>query len=170
MPYSLGQKTKNVFLYGPEVHKLHLEFAPEGEVHVGTPVKLTATGTVTPMTVTDAENLCIGVSIHDGYSAYGDLVVIAMRGYTVVEGAYKEVVGNTGLAIGPVNFNGWEAKAAASSQPAFGKGTRETGTTDVVGDNLFAAATTLAIGWNLTTVPIGTGTGTLSPIQVIIKD
>ena len=93
-----GGVSKSTFLYGPEAHKLHLEFDlspnPQADgIHRGQPVKLSKVSyegsnydCVVPLAAGDLEADCIGVSIHELDSAYKGAVVIATRGFTVIYG------------------------------------------------------------------------------------
>lgn len=93
-----GGVSKSTFLYGPEAHKLHLEFdlSPDPEaaaIHRGQPVKLSKVSyggsnydCVVPLGTAGAEEDCIGVSIHEVDSAYAGAIVVATRGYTVIYG------------------------------------------------------------------------------------
>jgi len=166
MPYSVGGTTKNTFRYGPEVHKLHLEFEIEtGTIHRGMPVMLNASGKIEQWDGGNAVE-CIGVSIHEGRSAYGDLIVVAMRGYVVLD-AVASVDGT--VTAGPVKFPADVADAyvpgaeAAAYDPAnlSVPGARTavgTSDPDVQGSNAFAsvvvdqtfATTVSVIGWSLT--------------------
>jgi len=107
MPYTVGNVSKSVFLNGPESHKLMLEFAVASDsgIEVGQPCKMHADGgKVVACASGDAENLMVGVSIHPGFSAYGDHIVLACRGYAVI---YAQ----SGAAVtpGPVQYNGYDA-------------------------------------------------------------
>jgi len=195
--YSTGSLTRNTFRNGPEVHKLHLEFRiKSGEtIHKGQLVKLHTDGTITPLVKGDASEVALGVSIHEGGSAYGDLVTVAMRGYTVIEavsgivstGAQTTVpafdAGVAGYAgyVPAANSNGY-AGAAIQDGP------REDNTIDTQGINAFLPATEVtasgegyidAIGWNLTPAAQVTGLTAVAsgqvlssgiPILVVIKD
>jgi len=153
--YSTGSTTRNTFRYGPEVHKLHLEFqVKSGEVvHKGQPVILDTEGgiaVVAPAPDTGASALqIIGVSIHEGQSAYGDRVVIAMRAYTVIEAQ-----ASADVTPGPVMYSGY-LDPAVTDKPDIADDERETNTTATQGLSLFANIAGsgdehLAIGWSLT--------------------
>ncbi len=104
MPYSVGANTKSTFEVGPEAHKLFLEFEVDGDIHVGQPVVLHADGNkVTAASDSSLEVNIIGVSIHEGRSAYGDYVTISVRGYAVLWAKAVEII-----APGPVVYNGYD--------------------------------------------------------------
>lgn len=173
MPYSSGGVTKNIFRYGPEVHKLHLEFTVKaGEtIHRGQPVKLNADGTISVVDPTDAELVFIGVSIHEGGSAYGkDFVVVAMRAYAVVDAVAKGVV-----PAGAVGYAGFRLPATVAGvypQPNISDSgahpSWDTSIPDTQGDSQFAAAavdgTAVVLGWSLTNAKDA------EPILVAIKN
>ncbi len=117
MPYSFGANTKSTFEVGPEAHKIFLEFEVDGDIHVGQPVVLHADGNkVTAASNTSKEVDIIGVSIHEGFSAYGDFVTIAMRGYAVIKAKAHEV-----LVPGPVVYSGYDVgDAYTGNQKQFG--------------------------------------------------
>jgi len=117
MPYSIGANTKSTFEVGPEAHKLNLEFEVDGTIHVGQPVVLHSDGDkVSPATAASLETDIIGVSIHEGKSAYGDYVVVAMKGYAVIWAKAMEVI-----VPGPIVYNGFDTSDAyAGSQETFG--------------------------------------------------
>lgn len=93
-----GKPTKSTFLYGPEAHKLHLEFdlspnPSHAAIHKGQPVKLEKIthgdvdyDCVVPAAQKEREKNIIGVSIHEMDSAYKGAIVVATRGYTVIYG------------------------------------------------------------------------------------
>lgn len=103
MPYSSGSQTKDIFRWGPEAHKLHLEFEVNGSVHAGELVQLTTDGKVEAFTDGGEENDCIGVSIHTDKHAYGDYVVVAVRGYAVI---MAQTSGD--LNCGPAEYGGYD--------------------------------------------------------------
>lgn len=117
MPYSVGANTKTTFEAGPESHKLHLEFEVDGDIHVGQPVVLHTDGNkVTAASAVSLESDIIGVSIHEGRSAYGDYVVIAMKGYAVINAKAIEVI-----VPGPVVYAGYDvSEAYTGNQQTFG--------------------------------------------------
>lgn len=105
MPRTVGNSTKTVILTGPESHKLHLEFEAASGIYLGQPCKMHADGgKVSPCAADDPENVIVGISIHDGKSAYGDYVVLASRGYVVV---YMETT--AAVTPGPVQYKGYNA-------------------------------------------------------------
>lgn len=117
MPYSVGANTKSTFEVGPEAHKLYLEFEVDGDIHVGQPVVLHADGNkVSPASGSSLETQIIGVSIHEGKSAYGDYVTVSVRGYAVLWAKAVEVI-----VPGPVVYNGYDTSDAYSgNQEQFG--------------------------------------------------
>jgi len=117
MPYSAGNPTKSTFEVGPESHKLFLEFEVDGTIHKGQPVVLHSSGNkVSPATASSKENQIIGVSIHEGNSAYGDYVTVAVRGYAVIWAKALEVI-----APGPIVYAGYDTSDAyAGTQKEFG--------------------------------------------------
>lgn len=156
--YSTGSTTKNTFRNGPEVHKLHLEFTPAaGEViHKGQPVVLEEDGTISGAVAASEEEDIIGVSIHEGSSAYGDTVVIAMRAYTVIEAVNGKVGVDAETTIaemlaGPVAYLGYvlASDPALASNP-IASGRRENNTVETQGTNAFITASgATVIGWAL---------------------
>lgn len=106
MPHTLGSKTRSAIIYGPESHKLFLEFNfTDGEViEQGTPVVLDATnpGAVKAAAAGELLTNIIGYAITgDGHTAYGKgLVTIACRGFMVVNG-----VASGDIQAGPVEFS-----------------------------------------------------------------
>jgi len=104
MPYTFGNQSKSTFLNGPESHKLHLEFEASAGINVGQPCKMHADGgKVVPCVADDNEILMVGVSIHPGFSAYGDKIVLATRGFTVVMCQSADAV-----TPGPVQYKGFD--------------------------------------------------------------
>jgi len=117
-----GGVSKTTFLYGPESHKLHLEFdlSPDpnaAAIHKGEPVKLAKVpyggsnyDCVVPLGSGGVELDCIGVSIHELDSIYKGAIVIATRGYTVIYGK-----ADGALDIGAkVKYTGYDAVAGYS--------------------------------------------------------
>jgi len=174
MPYSTGGVTKNTFRYGPEVHKLHLEFQVKSgdTVHRGQPVILNADGTISPAGVAADESTVIGVSIHEADSAYSPdkgssalkLVVVAMRGYTVVD-----AVADGSVPAGPVAIAAYVPAASASNVDDMSvPGTKvNVNTLETQGSNAFATALAgpTVIGWSMTPTAADT-----EAILVIVKD
>jgi len=105
MPASLGSTTTTKFHYGPEMGKLHIEFAVAvGQtVHAADPVILAALGTVQAAAASATKQTIIGLSIHDGVA--GELVTVAVKGYVVVLGE----AGAAALNAGPVMLGVWNA-------------------------------------------------------------
>jgi hypothetical protein len=107
-----GGHTKSKIIYGPEAHKLHLEFplSPDpdaAKIHQGQPVKLdkVAYGTpsvdydvVVPAEVGELAQDIIGISIHELDSAYEGNIVVATRGYAVVKAKAKAAL-DIGAAV-----------------------------------------------------------------------
>lgn len=103
--YTSGNSTKNVILVGPEAHKLHLEFIAGADIHEGQPCVMHSDGgKVSPAAADAPENTIVGISIHEGKSAYGDYVVLAARGYVVVE-----MESAAAVTPGPVSYDGFNA-------------------------------------------------------------
>jgi len=130
MPYSSSGVTANTFRYGPEVRKLHLEFQVKSgdSVHRGEPVILNADGTISPAGAAALEGTVIGVSIHELKSAYEvnndsnalNLVVIAMRGYAVLDAAVGDIAASNAtdfpaMPAGPVQWYGYAPALVASN-------------------------------------------------------
>lgn len=195
--YSTGSTTRNTFHNGPEVHKLHLEFGIKtGEtIHKGQLVKLNTDGSIMPLAKGDPAGLCIGVSIHEGKSAYGDLVTVAMRGYTVIEAVSG--IASTGAQTTVPSFDagvaGYAGYLDAPDNNGYAgtpiqDGVREDNTEDTTGINAFAPAQEVTasgegyidqVGWNLTPAAAVTGLTAVAsgkvlssgiPILVVIKD
>jgi hypothetical protein len=104
MPFSSGAQTSDIFRWGPEAHKLHLEFGLQGDVFKGQLVKMYTDGKVTALADGDAEYLCVGISIHDNGSPYdSDYGVMAVRGYTVIMAQ-----ASAALNAGPVESGGFD--------------------------------------------------------------
>jgi len=100
--FTLGNKTQSIIQYGPESHKLMMEFTPDGTIEPGTPVILDATtpGTVKPATAGDVSDNIIGYAINaKGRTAYGESSTIAMRGFMVVS-----AIADGAITPGPVEF------------------------------------------------------------------
>lgn len=181
MPYSSGGVTKNTFRYGPEVHKLHLEFKVKSgdTVHRGQPVFLNADGTISPAVKGTEPYAIIGVSIHEGGSAYGkDLVVVAMRAYTVIDAVLNSVADTNLVNAGPVAYAGYSTPPALANIYPQGDIAKEESrpswnTSDPLtqGDNIFegaAADGADAIGWSLTHVTGTPAAGAKTPILVAL--
>jgi hypothetical protein len=149
-----GGVTKSTFLYGPESHKLHLEFnihptADTSVIRRGMPVKLdkvTVGGAdydvVIPAAQNEDECNVIGISIHEKDSAYTGAIVVATRGYTVI---YGQASGDMDAGA-IVKFDGYDADT---------------------GYNKFAATAGVAtkqIGWVLETCETG------DIVQILIKN
>lgn len=165
MPYSSGSQTKNTFLVGPEMGKLHLEFIASGTIHVGQPVKLHADGNkVVPASANESPANIIGVSIHEGESAYGDFVTVAVRGYSVIEALFDEV---TDSVPGPVAYTGFDTSTAyTGSQKTFGGHTKVKACVPVavtVGQSTVNMIVD-QFGWCLDKVAAGT------PVRVLVKN
>jgi len=102
MPFATGDKTRSAITYGPESHKLFLEFGFSGVIEQGTPVILDAAnpGVVKPAVAGELLTNIIGYSITgEGHTAYGEFVTLACRGYMVVNAI---AVGD--IDPGPVEF------------------------------------------------------------------
>jgi hypothetical protein len=125
MPESLGSVTLTIFEH-LESHKLHLEFEADGAINAGSPVKLSADGTVAEAADSDDENLVIGVSIHT--AADTERFTVAMRAYAVVVNAEAEAVS---LNAGPVELGPWNGTTSRR-------------------EYLAASTVPKTIGWNLT--------------------
>lgn len=131
---ALGNQTRTLILQ-EEAHKLTVELECAGAVKKGMPVKLTATGTITPWAKTDLQHLCIGYAYGD--AAIGELCTIWTRGYMLVNalshaaasagpGAYESTVtsgANTGYtkwsgAADATTIGGWILdQATGADQP-----------------------------------------------------
>lgn len=102
MPSTIGSKTRSAITYGPESHKLFLEFIPVGTIEQGTPVILDAAapGTVKPAAAGELLTNIIGYAITGGNeTAYGEFVTIACRGFMVVN-----CIASVAVTPGPVEF------------------------------------------------------------------
>jgi len=153
MPYTFGIESKSTFLNGPESHKLHLEFEATANINVGQPCKMHADGgKVSPCVADDPEQLMVGVSIHPGKSAYGDKVVLATRGFTVIMAQSAAAV-----TPGPVQYKGFDGTTKYNI----------VGTLAAVATPAEAAAlpSSLHFGWALDKA---TGAGQI--IRVLVKD
>ena len=105
MPYLKGNTSKTTILVGPEAHKLMLEFEASGDIHVGQPCKMhTDGGKVAPCVSGDPASEMVGISIHAGESAYGEYVVLATRGYAVIQAQCDGQV-----TPGPIEYTGYDA-------------------------------------------------------------
>ena len=104
MPSSLGNETKTIIVAGPEAHKLMQEFVAGGTIKKGQLVKLDPdTGEVLAHAAGNAENLCIGVSIHSAVAT--ERVTVVVRGYIIT---LAEATGATQKA-GPVKSGTYDA-------------------------------------------------------------
>ena len=104
MPYLKGNTSKSTILVGPEAHKLMLEFEASGDIYVGQPCKMHADGgKVAPCVSGDPASAMVGISIHEGESAYGEYVVLATRGYVVIKAQCDGAV-----TPGPVQYAGYD--------------------------------------------------------------
>jgi len=106
MPHTLGTKTRTAIVYGPESHKLFLEFTKDDAtvIEAGTPVVLdtAVAGQVKPAAAAGDITDIIGYSITGkNHTAYGKgLVTIACRGFMVVSGKASGAI-----PPGPVMFD-----------------------------------------------------------------
>jgi len=108
MTTQIGNKTLSIFEQGPESHKLFVEFQVDGDIHKGQPVVLHSDGDkVTAASASSTADQIIGISIHNGYSAYGDNVVIAMKAFAVINCKAAET-----FTPGPVVYNGFDTTDA----------------------------------------------------------
>lgn len=98
---TLGNKTKTTWLH-TENHKTVFEATTSAAVKKGQPLKLDATGTVSPWAKTDLLYKCVGYAHEDVES--GGLVSVWARGYAIKYGL------TTGaLNAGPVAYQGYDA-------------------------------------------------------------
>ena len=95
-----GSTTKPHVFQTVESHKLMLAFTAEVAIKVGQPVKLTTTGTVTPLGAADSPHLKIGDSIQD--MPAGEEVTIVMRGHIALHS-----ISAGALAVGPVKYSAY---------------------------------------------------------------
>lgn len=82
MPATLGSSSSTILLQGFSQHFTHVEFEAVAKVYKGQPVKLDATGKVTPYLNGDDKSLMIGIA-HATAEA-GELVTVVTRGLGVV--------------------------------------------------------------------------------------
>jgi hypothetical protein len=168
MPYPIGQQTLNTIKVGPEAHKLFLEFEVSEDIHVGQPVKLHADGNkVVAAGANEPEANIIGISIHEGKSAYGDFVTVATRGYVVI---LAKMAADAPADPGPVKYAGYDdADAYTEPHETFG------GYVTVAASVAATAAGPLAItpalhsdqfGWVLDADPGGQG----AVVRVLVKN
>lgn len=114
MPTSLGNIAYTMFLYGPESHKLHLEFevAATKTVYKGELVKLTTGGKITNIGAAENADAIIGIAINGG--AAGEVVTVAMRGYAVLK-----CEANGAITSGPVKSNAFSTTNAHDNIEGF---------------------------------------------------
>jgi hypothetical protein len=98
MPHTIGTKTRTAITYGPESHKLFLEFGKDDAqtIEPGMAVVMDAAnpGQVLPAPAGQVRDQIVGYAITGGnHTAYGDgLVTVACRGYMVVKGIATQAV------------------------------------------------------------------------------
>lgn len=126
---SFGTSTKSVVL-AEEEDKIRIEFTTAAIVKKGQPVKLTATGTITPWAKTDLQHLCVGYC--DADAASGALVTVVCRGYAIIFG-----ISAAAVVCGPGTYNGYDSTNADTNQYS------------AIGYSIYGAATdvTDAIAW-----------------------
>jgi len=145
MTTTLGRKTLSTFEQGPEAHKLFVEFQADGVIHKGQPVVMHADGDkVTAATASSTAAKIIGVSIHEGNSAYGDYVTIAMKAFVVIQAKAAEA-----FIAGPCAYTGYD------TEDAYPGNQKEFGGYNLVGDLAGSAAA------QVTTVTVAGASGTL---------
>ncbi len=121
MPFTSGDLTKSTFSKGPESHKLFSEFIADDGIHVGQPCVMHADGgKVSPAVADEPEQNIVGISIHEGRSAYKDAgretVVLAMRGFAIIN-----AVASAAIVPGPVTYDGYDvSEAYLGNQETFG--------------------------------------------------
>jgi hypothetical protein len=148
-----GGTSKTKILYGPESHKLHLEFdlSPDPSaalIHQGQPCKLSketvdsvAYDCVIPAPINCPVRDIIGISIHEQDSAYRGSIVVATKGYAVVMAKLTAGVDiGTSLKVG----NGTDTYDTTSGYiwvSAMGADVPLAGTVDGGGDVTFTGGT-----------------------------
>jgi len=148
-----GGTSKTKILYGPESHKLHLEFdlSPDPSaalIHQGQPCKLSketvdsvAYDCVIPAPINCPVRDIIGISIHEQDSAYRGSIVVATKGYAVVMAKLTAGVDiGTSLKVG----NGTDTYDTTSGYiwvSAMGADVPLAGTVDEDGDVTFTGGT-----------------------------
>lgn len=90
---TIGDKTRTIFLQ-EENHKLHVEFIAASQIRAGMPVKLDATGKVSPFVTGDTADF-IGIARKD--AATDTVVTVAVRGYMVTN-VYSQAALSPGMA------------------------------------------------------------------------
>ncbi len=179
MPYSLGNVTQNTIKVGPEAHKLFLEFEvgkDDGEkvqIHIGQPVKLAPEGNaVLPADANEPEANIIGISTQEGYSAYGDFVAVATRGYVVL---LCEMDDDVEAVPGPVKYAGYDEAGSYANTVIPANTQTHGGRIQVAPADLAITAGPLAItpaiypnqfGWVLDAAPAGAG----AVVRVLVKN
>lgn len=96
-----GTPTKRALFLNVESHKLMLGFplASGASFKKGQPLKLTATGEVTPLLAADAAYLKIGTALHDSTTKEPEITVI-MKAHLVIT-----TISGAALNAGPVKFS-----------------------------------------------------------------
>lgn len=149
---SLGNYSKTTFL-AEEPRKISLEFTCAADVKKGQPVKLTATGQVTPWAIADLQHLCIGVCLSSQLS--GELVTVITRGYVVIFALANAASQVAGIST----YKGYDTTHNTSNNTDMPNPT--------FGYSLWGAPTDVTdmIGWAL-----DAGTAQYDMIRVLIKD
>ncbi len=106
MPHTIGSKTKSIITYGPEAHKLFLEFGKETAtvIEPGVPVIMDVAnvGLVKQAPAGGSLSDIVGYAVTgQNHTAYGtERVTIACRGYVVI---HAEAAGT--IPTGPVELS-----------------------------------------------------------------
>lgn len=90
MPNTLGSKTDNIFLKGPDGHNIFMELEVGTAVHIAQPVKFNGNGKIQPAAGTDTGKAVIGYSIMDKKA--GELCTIVTKYRTIVYGQATEAI------------------------------------------------------------------------------
>ena len=107
MPRTLGTVTHSVIVYGPESHKLFLEFEKDDAtvIEPGNAVVMDASnpGEVLPAVASVSHDQVVGYAVTgDNHTAYGTgKVTVACKGYMVAKG-----IASADITPGPVEWNG----------------------------------------------------------------
>lgn len=90
MPNTLGSKTDNIFLKGPDGHNIFMEWEVGTAVHIAQPVKFNENGNIEPAAGTDSDKAVIGYSIMNKKA--GELCTVVTKYRTIVYGQATEAI------------------------------------------------------------------------------
>lgn len=107
MTSTLGTTTTSIWKKAVESYKLRQRFSVKaGEtVQIAQLVKLTVAGEVEPLDDGDDYRLAVGISLQAGVGNNGDEVTVALKGFTIINGAAE----TASLNAGPVSYSGYNS-------------------------------------------------------------